>query len=469
MDFGEHLAGPIPLRGSQASGGGHRVLTSRATALLTWPNAAILLVVVIWLIPIKSYRFPVALPFNLEPYRILILALMFAWVVSALLGNARLSSAGQTAPIVVLAGAGIAALVANRDAIDAAAIQGQAVKSLSFFLSYLVVYLLLTSTLSSIREVEVVIKALVIGAALVGLASLYEARTGYNLFNHLHGIFPFLEHTRVEGQNFAGGQLRARASAQHPIALGAALTLCIPLAVYLARKASTRGRAGLWLCAAGVMSMGALSTKSRTVVLMLLAMLIVAGIVFGPKALLRRWPLVLMLIAVTHFASPGAVSHLYKRFNPKGGLVGQQQVRAGETGSGRLADLGPGLERWVGSPLFGRGLGTVAATGGQADARNGQVTTSIIFDDQYMNTLVSLGALGFLGVFWFVWGSVRKLSRSARRLAGREKELIGALAISCAGFGAAMLTYDAFSFVQSTLVFFIIAALGLRARALLTP
>jgi hypothetical protein len=52
---------------------------------------------------------------------------------------------------------------------------------------------------------------------------------------------------------------------------------------------------------------------------------------------------------------------------------------------------------------------------------------------------------------------------------GTEKELIGALAISCAGFGAAMLTYDAFSFVQSTLVFFIVAALGLRARALLTP
>ena len=40
--------------------------------------------------------------------------------------------------------------------------------------------------------------------------------------------------------------------------------------------------------------------------------------------------------------------------------------------------------------------------------------------------------------------------------------LLAACAISAAGFGAGMATFDAFTFVQSTLLFFIIVALGLR-------
>ena len=36
----------------------------------------------------------------------------------------------------------------------------------------------------------------------------------------------------------------------------------------------------------------------------------------------------------------------------------------------------------------------------------------------------------------------------------------------CIGFGASLLFFDAFAFVQATLVFFVVAALGLRAREL---
>jgi hypothetical protein len=222
------------------------------------------------------------------------------------------------------------------------------------------------------------------------------------------------------------------------------------------------------MLAAGAITTGAVSTKSRPIVLFILALLITTLLVYGGKPLLRRWPLVLALVALMHVASPGAISHLYKRFTPKEGLVQEQSVRAGQAGSGRLADVVPGLGRWSGAPLFGRGLGTVAATGERDQLKSGEMTFSVIFDNQYMNTLVTLGGFGLVAVLWFVWGVVRKLTRAARRLAGGDRDLLGACAISCAGFGAAMLTYDAFSFVQSTLMFFIIAALGLRARSLLT-
>ena len=81
-----------------------------------------------------------------------------------------------------------------------------------------------------------------------------------------------------------------------------------------------------------------------------------------------------------------------------------------------------------------------------------------------MATLVSLGALGLIAAIWVVWGAAFKLIRAARKhREGPEADLVAACALSCAGFGASMLFFDAFAFVQATLVFFIIAAVGLRA------
>ncbi len=444
---------------------------TESTGLLSWQGAAVALVLIIWLIPIKSYKLPVTLPFNLEIYRLCIVVLLFAWVIAAVGGSARLDAAGQGKPIALLTVAAVVALLANRDVISAAGLETQAVKSLSFFLSYLIVFLLLTSTLWHVAELEKVMRALVLGGAVVAMFAIVEDRTNYNAFQHLHSVLPFLEHFGKERTNFAGGQLRVRASAQHPIALGVALGLCIPPSIYLANRATTKLRASAWLLAASVITIGAMATKSRTVVLMVIAMLLVVLWIQGRK-LLRRWPILIVLFVLAHFAAPGSVTHLYRRFEPKSGLVGQLQSRAGQRGSGRLADLGPGLSRWSGAPLFGRGLGTVAATG-DTKILNGEATSAgvpIIFDDQYMNTLVSLGALGLIGVVWLVWGSTVKLGRSARRLpGGSRRDLLTACTASCAGFGAAMLTYDAFSFVQSTLVFLIIAAVGLRARSLFEP
>jgi hypothetical protein len=91
----------------------------------------------------------------------------------------------------------------------------------------------------------------------------------------------------------------------------------------------------------------------------------------------------------------------------------------------------------------------------------------MIFDDQYLESLVSLGLVGMIGVLWFVWGTVVKLVRSAKRTPGGEVgDLLVACAVSTAGFAVSMLTFDAFSFVQATLFFCVIAALGLRTRAL---
>jgi hypothetical protein len=319
-----------------------------------------------------------------------------------------------------------------------------------------------------VGAVELVLKALVLGAAAIAIAAIYEARSNYDVFDHLHKWFSFFEPTRaIKESARRGTRLRVRASAQHPIALGAALTMAMPLAAYLASRARTQIRGLLWGSAGVIVLIGALTTVSRTVVSMTLAMTVVALLV-RKQVVARYWPGLLVLLVAVHLAAPHTLGSLYHSFLPRGGLVHSQTARGGNVGSGRVADIGPGLRSWKQAPLLGHGLGTGKVSrstdpGVIVDPKTG---APIIFDDQYLNSLVSIGFFGLAGVVWFVWGAVGRLVGTARRRSGPAGDLVAACAVACAGFGIGMLTFDAFAFVQCTLIFFVIAALGLRTRAL---
>ena len=310
--------------------------------------------------------------------------------------------------------------------------------------------------------------ALVVGGVVVALAAIYESRTNYDVFDHLHKWFAFLEPTRISQDAQRGARLRVRGSAQHPIALGAALTLVVPIAAYFAGRATTRLRALAWGAAGTILVVGAFATVSRTVVLMAVAMVGVALVVRG-RSVRRWWPVAVAIVAAAHLAAPGALGALYHSFAPRAGLIQSQTALGGNVGSGRLADIAPGLQSWEQAPFFGHGLGTGNSTGSSVpgaivDPKTG---APIIFDDQYLNSLVSIGFVGLVAVIWFVWGAAGRLVGPRGAARGREGDLVAACAVSCAGFAAGMFTFDAFAFVQCTLLFFVIAALGLRARTLL--
>ena len=110
--------------------------------------------------------------------------------------------------------------------------------------------------------------------------------------------------------------------------------------------------------------------------------------------------------------------------------------------------------------------GTGATTAEPAALQGSTNEARVIYDDQYLSTLISLGGFGFIGVVWFLWGGVRKLGRSAKKSRGPLGELLLACTASTAAFGVGMLTYDALAFVQVSLLFFVVCGLGLRARAL---
>ena len=103
---------------------------------------------------------------------------------------------------------------------------------------------------------------------------------------------------------------------------------------------------------------------------------------------------------------------------------------------------------------------------GVAQTAEGAEGAVIFFDNEWLNTLVSLGVIGFVVVAWFVWGSLITVGRFARRVRGPRSDLAAACAAAIGAFGIAMFVFDAFAFVQATILFFLIAALGLQARRL---
>ena len=64
-------------------------------------------------------------------------------------------------------------------------------------------------------------------------------------------------------------------------------------------------------------------------------------------------------------------------------------------------------------------------------------------------------------MLWLIGAIVFRLVRASRRARG-QLPLLSACTASVAGFAASMLTFDAFAFVQCSIFFFAIAALGLR-------
>ncbi|MGH3072190.1 MAG: O-antigen ligase family protein [Gaiellaceae bacterium] len=473
------LLATMPLGANAALGGSVVMVAATAAALLesrspfvTWANALGALVLVFWLIPMKTYGLPVNLPFQLEPYRLFLVFLFVGWIGALIVGKARFSAAGHGGPVAVLFFTALASLALNyRELADFGGSETEAIKPLTFFIGFLFTFMLVASTTRDLAAVDRLVRTLVGGATIVALAAIYEASTYYNVFDHLNEWLPFLEKQARDLDSARGGRLRVYASSQHPIALGCALVMMVPLAIYLAERARSTWRSRGWLLAAMALAVGSFGTISRTIVVMGLVSM-AAWLVLRRQQIQRFWRLLPALPIVVHFVAPGALGGIWKAFFPKEGLVGSLGGRAGEAGSGRFADYGAARVLWEEGPIFGNGPGSLAYVAVEAERRMEeglQVVTSasnLIFDNQFLTMLVEFGIVGVIALIWFSLGAVIKLGRAGKNDHSPAGDLMALCAISCAGFTASMFLYDAIAFIQVTLVFFVIAALGLRAREL---
>ena len=419
--------------------------------LLSWRTLVGLLVLVILFIPIRRYSLPAALPFELEPYRLYVVLIAAAWIGALLVEPMRVRRTGLEAPIFAFVVAVGLSVAANTGRIKALDVQPEVIKKLTFFASFIAVLYLTASVAWRRADREALIALLVGGGAVLAVAAIVESRTGFNPFDHLSRVAPFLQESgeRLSDRlNDRAGRLRAYGSAQHSIALGAALAMLFPFAVYLGYR---RHKRRWWLCA-GLLGLGALATVSRTAALMLVVEAITL-VILKPAVARRLWPLALPFLVVMHVAMPGTIGAFKSSFFPEGGLIAEQKSGAGTYGSGRIADLGPGLKEWSATPLVGQGYGTRITV--RADPK----VNAPILDNQWLALLLETGVVGVAAMGWILVRTVWRTGRRARRDDSDEAWLMAAFTASIGAFAIGMFTYDTFSFIQVTFLLFLLLGL----------
>ena len=425
------------------------VLAAWHQSLLRWPALVALLISIMLFVPIGRYSIPVNLPFDLELYRVVVAAVLAVWAGALLVDpSVRLRRSPFEFPLLIIVCATLGSLAVNVGRVGPLA--PAVLKSITFFLSFVLVHYLLVSVVRSRRTVETLTKLLVAGTAVVALFAIVEQRVSFNIFDHVTAVFPFLRFNgAVETDRY--GLIRAVGSSAHPIELGVLIAIAIPLGLAL-----TFGSGRRWAIPTAILAVGVMSAASRTPILVLTA----AGLVLlwlQPRDIKRLLPLAVPLMIVVKLALPGSIATLKSAFFPEGGLVAQQSAFSREAdpllAGGRVRQLGPMLNEASRTPVLGQGFAT-RQTGFYNPLRNAP-----ILDNQWLGLLLEIGIVGIVGWGALFVGSARRLARASRRRAPPEGWLAAGLAASIVGFGVAMFTFDAFAFTQVSFVFWILISL----------
>jgi O-antigen ligase len=420
-----------------------------------WKWLILVFVLVVMFIPIRLYAIAVNLPFQLEPYRVLTIVIAALWLVALLIQpEVRLRTSGLEGPLGLLALAIVGSIVVNSQSITDEGLSGEVAKRLTFWLGFFIIFYFFVSVVRTLAEVTFVLEALVICGAVLGFLGVVEWKTGRNVFSHLNDYIPGLQPTGPPLDVFRAGLTRAYASAQHPIAFGAALAVLLPHALVFAYR---RGKP-LWIGAAILIMMGCLASISRTSILMLVVVAVVF-LLLRPRAVRRVLPLLLPLAVAVQLALPGTFSTLTTLFLPKGGLVAQQADQS--VGSGRVASFGPAIDQASSHPLLGRGFGTRIPTA----EPGGPKKNSFILDDEWLSTTLEIGVVGALAWLWIFGRFCTRAWQIARHDTSDAGWMLTAFVASVLSFACGMVFYDAFSFIQVTILMIVMLALGQSTMA----
>jgi polysaccharide biosynthesis protein PslJ len=428
-----------------------------AWVVRSWPRMVCGLLLVVLLIPSDGrYTLPGGLPFQLEPYRV-IAGLVLAWWICALLidRSVRARATRFEAPLILIIVATLGSDLANPARVSHTS--SNVIKALWLFVCFVLFVYMAVSVVRTRAFLERILSLIVTAGAVVGAAAAVQHEDGFNLFNHLHPLIPIFSYTpsAALAQLLRGGDVRATASAGHPIELSTVMAMLLPIAIYLAISR----RQVRWLVAGLALLLGDFAGGSRTGIIGLVV-IVAVFLWMRPRETRRAWPALLPLMVVLHVLAPGALGSIEEGFFPSGGIVSEQSqtyVSDGVTVQAtRLSRIGPQLHLFNehNDPLLGEGFGTRIFGIGQQD--NAQ-----ILDDQWLGTLIETGVLGVLGWAWLFTTVIRRL-RARAKLEDQLPEgwLPVALAASVGVFAASMFTYDAFGFTQGTFMAFTIVALS---------
>jgi hypothetical protein len=433
-------------------------------SLLSWTTLLTALLVVIMFVPIRRYTLGPGGGFQLEPYRILVALIVLGWAIALLIDRrVKLRASGLEAPIVLIMLSIVGSITWNAWDISMWGLRTDVIKALTFFLSFFFIFYVIVSVVRP-EHVRRFVELLVFCGAIVAVLSIFEAQTGTNVFDKVMGAVPFMHSNVVPDTSDAllyerGDRLRVLGPAEHPIALSAAMAMLLPMGIALGVTGSKR-----WWLAVLPLGMATLATLSRTGVLMLIAV----GIVFlclRPSQTIRRWYVIIPLLAACNIVMPHTLGILKSSFFPQGGLIAEQKGSEGSaTAGGRATDFSPVLARVRQQPLFGVGFATtVVPTPGQPPPETIGVATppvTRILDNQWLGIVLETGWVGVFAWLWFYGRFIRRLGRFAKRDESDDGWLAVGIVAAVTANAIGIFTYDGYAFIQATFIMFILIAFG---------
>ena len=290
----------------------HRSFALRRMArwILSWQTLVCLVIASVLFVPVGRYALAVKLPFGLEFYRLTVAFVLMVWVASLLVDPAvRLRRTPLDGPVTLIVAASLCSIAVNFGRVAplaSAVLKGARSSSPSSFSS--------TSSRASSRPFPSSLRSRSSSCPAppswrrLRLSSRGQGSTSSTMF----GLLPFLQ---FDGSGLISryGVIRATGSADHPIALGVLLAMCLPLGVALARSRSI-----LWSVPTVVTLVGIMATASRTPITAVAA----ATVVFlwlRPHDIRPLLPLVIPIAIVIKLVAPGSIGTVKGLFFPEGG------------------------------------------------------------------------------------------------------------------------------------------------------
>ncbi len=418
--------------------------------LMPWLIAAFMGMV--FLIPIDGIRLKIHLPVDSKPDRFLLGAMLMLFILRALLYTRgpkqarRMTAAG--AATLIFVGIALFSILPNVDRIYRLGQLTFDEKALSQLLAYVAFFFIVAT---QVRRTEIrAYGRLVLGlAVLTALGTLWESRTGYNVFYELSGklfrsIATVTPSPTVINPSFAEGRKTIVGPTEHGLALASMLTMALPFAVVRMKEVKTT-KARFWcLAAIGLLLSASLATERKTAIIAPVAAF--AVLVAYNRRMLRWAPVALILmVPAIHFASPGALGTFDILANSQNSSSTQQRV---SDYSGIAPDI-------LSHPIIGRGYGSL-------DTDNSRWYR--ILDNEYLGEVFQVGFIGLIGYLAMVLSPLLTAHGVIRRAKGRAPEIVAASA-GCAAFAVVSGTFDAMSFPQAPYAFFFVAGLIVAAAS----
>jgi O-Antigen ligase len=415
------------------------------TRLMPWLLAGFMAMV--FLIPIDSTEVKIHLPVDSKPDRFVIGAMVGVLIVQTLVTKKspqrpRRRMTVVTAAVLIFGGLVLTSVLVNAGTIYRLGELTFAEKALSQVLAYIGFYLIVATQVRR-SEIRAYTKLILWLAVITALGTLYESRTGYNVFYVLgrHLLEPIasvdpsptnIDPTFEEGRKIIVGPTR------HGLALASMLSIAMPFAVIRMTEVKTWGRRIGYLLIICLLLGAALSTGRKTAIIAPVAAF--AVLAAYNRRMLRWLPLaVLVLIPVIHVASPGAL----------GTFDVLAKAGSSDSTTQRISDYSAIAPDILSHPIIGEGYGSL-------DSDNDLWYR--ILDNEYLDEVFQVGILGVLGYLVMVIAPLVTARGVVRRAEDRAPPIIAAAA-GCTAYAVVSATFDAMSFPQAPYSFFFMAGL----------